>query len=97
MSEENKLKPFEERKEYTHFFCVDPLDGTKASDGGSHRRENKRMESTVEGRAWSRLLATSVVFYLFFFLVLCVSRVPLPALLLALSLVSTDCSIPPSV
>ncbi|CAN0019536.1 unnamed protein product [Ectocarpus sp. 6 AP-2014] len=29
VSEENKLKPFEERKEYTHFFCVDPLDGTK--------------------------------------------------------------------
>lgn len=29
VSEENKLKPYEERKEYTHFFCVDPLDGTK--------------------------------------------------------------------
>ncbi|CAN0360206.1 unnamed protein product, partial [Ectocarpus fasciculatus] len=29
VSEENKLKPFEERKEYSHFFCVDPLDGTK--------------------------------------------------------------------
>ncbi|CAM9170120.1 unnamed protein product [Discosporangium mesarthrocarpum] len=31
VSEENKLKPFEERQKYTHFFCVDPLDGTKAS------------------------------------------------------------------
>lgn len=29
VSEENKLKPFDERKEYKHFFCVDPLDGTK--------------------------------------------------------------------
>lgn len=29
VSEENKLKPFEERKDYSHFFCVDPLDGTK--------------------------------------------------------------------
>ncbi len=29
VSEENKQVPWEERKEYTHFFCIDPLDGTK--------------------------------------------------------------------
>ncbi|CAM9650793.1 unnamed protein product, partial [Phaeothamnion confervicola] len=29
VSEENKLKPYNERKNYVHFFCVDPLDGTK--------------------------------------------------------------------
>ncbi len=29
VSEENKQVPWEERKKYTHFFCVDPLDGTK--------------------------------------------------------------------
>lgn len=29
ISEENKEKPYEERKEYEFFFLVDPLDGTK--------------------------------------------------------------------
>jgi 3'(2'), 5'-bisphosphate nucleotidase len=29
ISEENKLIPFEERKEYEYFWMVDPLDGTK--------------------------------------------------------------------
>ncbi|KAJ1459565.1 hypothetical protein M885DRAFT_510691 [Pelagophyceae sp. CCMP2097] len=29
MSEENKLAPYEERKDWEYFWCVDPLDGTK--------------------------------------------------------------------
>ncbi len=29
VSEENKQVPWEQRKDYTHFFCIDPLDGTK--------------------------------------------------------------------
>lgn len=29
VSEENKMVPFAERKRYTHFWLVDPLDGTK--------------------------------------------------------------------
>ena len=29
ISEENKLLPYEERKDYEHFWLVDPLDGTK--------------------------------------------------------------------
>ncbi len=29
ISEENKQLPFEQRKDYNYFWCVDPLDGTK--------------------------------------------------------------------
>ena len=29
VSEENKIASHEERKKWTHFWCVDPLDGTK--------------------------------------------------------------------